>query len=364
MADRRPLVITADETLLDDVLRLAAAAGIEMQVAMDAAAARSGWAAAPIALVGVDALSDCVAGRLPRRGGLLVVSRAEPEPSVWRQAVVVGAEQVLCLPEADSTLVRALADSIEATETPQGVLLCCVGGCGGAGASVLAAGLALTAAQELRRPTLLVDLDPFGGGLDLALGGESVGGLRWPELGGTSGRVSGASLREALPSVAGVSVLATARDQSVEITEEAARAVLMAGRRAGDVVVADLPRSPSAAATAAVAAADRVLLVVPAEVRACAAAATTAARLASWTDRTEVVVRQDSRSSLAPELIARGLELPLAGSTRSESGLLAALDRGESPIRRQRGSLATLCRELLADVGGRRGRHHELRAAA
>jgi CO dehydrogenase nickel-insertion accessory protein CooC1 len=69
------------------------------------------------------------------------------------------------------------------------------GGRGGAGASVLATALALTASR-LDRPTMLVDADPYGGGLDLVLGAEKTGGLRWPDLAGTRGRVGGRTLRE------------------------------------------------------------------------------------------------------------------------------------------------------------------------
>ena len=365
MAARRSLVLTADEDLLDDVLRLAAAAGVEMEVAPDATAARASWPTAAVVVLGADALAGPIAARLPRRSGTVVVTRDEPAPAIWRQAVAIGAEQVLTLPDADAALVRQLVDAAESSvaDPSAGRLLCCIGGCGGAGASVLAAGLALTAARELRRPTLLVDLDPFGGGLDLTLGGEAAGGLRWPELGATTGRVSAASLRAALPTVAGVSVLSTARERPEEIAEESARAVLAAARRAGEIVVVDLPRSPTAAARAAVSDADRVLLVVPARVRACAAAASCAAALRGWTDRTELVVRCSPRSTLDADAIARSLDLPLAGSIRSESGLLTLLDRGEPPIRRGRGQLAALCRHLLADVPARHGRRYESDAA-
>lgn len=365
MATRRPLVVTADELLLDDILRLAATAGVQVEAAADPGSARPVWSAAAVVVLGDDALSRCVAARLPRRSGVVVVSRGEPDPAVWRQAVAVGAEQVHVLPDAEPALVRQLAESIEggADEQSEGRLLCCIGGSGGAGASVLAAGLALTAARELRRPTLLVDLDPFGGGLDLTLGGEEVGGLRWPELGATTGRVSATSLREALPTVGGVTVLSTAREQPDDIAEESVRAVLAAARRAGELAIADLPRALTPAARAVLGVADRVLLVVPARVRAAAAAASTAAALSGWTDRTEVVVRYSARSTLDAETMSRSLGLPIAGTLRSEPGLVALLDRGEPPIRRGRGPLAALCRQLLAEVPSRRGRHHEEHAA-
>jgi secretion/DNA translocation related CpaE-like protein len=360
MTGRCPLVVTADELLLDEVLRLAAAGGVEMQVAPDVSAARTSWSDVPAVVLGADVLPAATAAGLPRRDGLLVVSRDDPGPAIWRAAVAVGAEQVVSLADGDSLLVQRLADAAEGTSgAAAGMVLCCIGGCGGAGASVLAASLALTAARSLRRCSLLVDLDPYGGGLDLALGGERADGMRWPELGATAGRLSAVSLRAALPSVAGVTVLSTARDHPDEIAAETAGAVLAAGRRAGDVVVVDLPRMPTPAARVALESADRVLLVVPAEVRACAAAASTAGWLGRSTERLELVVRTGPQSRLTPEMIARALDRPLAASTREEPGLLAALDRGEPPIRRARGPLATMCRELLT------GAHeHQIRLVA
>src|SRR3712207_8052527 len=45
-AGGRPLIVTADASLLDDLLRLAAAAGVEPEVAADAGAARRSWSTA------------------------------------------------------------------------------------------------------------------------------------------------------------------------------------------------------------------------------------------------------------------------------------------------------------------------------
>ncbi|MGH3683349.1 MAG: hypothetical protein ACRDT2_24245, partial [Natronosporangium sp.] len=48
---RRPLVVTSDEQLLDELLRVAAASGTELDVAADPAAARGRYSAAPLVLV-------------------------------------------------------------------------------------------------------------------------------------------------------------------------------------------------------------------------------------------------------------------------------------------------------------------------
>ena len=49
----RPLIITDDQELLDDLLRVAAAAGVEVDVAHAAAHARPYWTPAPLVVVGV-----------------------------------------------------------------------------------------------------------------------------------------------------------------------------------------------------------------------------------------------------------------------------------------------------------------------
>ena len=91
-----------------------------------------------------------------------------------------GAQHVISLPEGESWLVGALSDAAEGYRR-KGSVLAVVGGRGGAGASVLAAAVAVRAAAD-GDPVLLVDCDPLGGGLDLVLGAEDAAGPRWPEL--------------------------------------------------------------------------------------------------------------------------------------------------------------------------------------
>ena len=57
----RPLIVTQDPILLDDLLRLAAAGSVEVTVAAEPWAARSGWSAAPFVLVGADCVAACAA---------------------------------------------------------------------------------------------------------------------------------------------------------------------------------------------------------------------------------------------------------------------------------------------------------------
>jgi secretion/DNA translocation related CpaE-like protein len=346
----RPLVVADDPELVDDLLRLAAAACVEVEVVPDPVAARASWSSAPVVLV-VGALgAACARARLPRRPRVVLVAGSGTTPEseeVWTVATALGAEHVVFLPAAEPWLVDRLADGGAPPGT--GVVVGVVGGRGGAGASVLAAGLAVTAVRCGLR-ALLVDADPYGGGIDLMLGGEDTAGLRWPDLAATTGRVSGQALYLALPRIGELSVLSWDRGDLLEIPPPAVDAVLDVGRQGSDVIVVDLPRRPDDAAVRVLQAADRVFLVVPAEIRAAAAASRVAQAVSRHCADLQLVVRGPAPAGLRSRDVVETLRLPLAGSMRAERGLPGALERGEAPGSRGTGPLSTLCRKVLRSL--------------
>jgi secretion/DNA translocation related CpaE-like protein len=340
-----PLVVTADTDLLDDLLRLAAAGGTEVDVARDPAAARARYAAAPLVMIGFDQVQPCLRARLPRRERVIIVGpRGMPEET-WEGAQLLGAEHVAALPTAEPWVVDRFSDS--PAERTAARVLAVIGGRGGAGASILAAGLAVTAVRSGLR-TLLVDADPLGGGLDLVLGWEAVDGLRWPALAGAGGRVDSPALMQALPSRGDLVLLSFTRKEALfPVPGEAMAATLDAARRGRDLVVIDLPRRLDDAATLALQAADRTLLVVPAELRATAAAGRIAAMVAQHCENQAVVVRGPAPGRLKARDVAQALSLPLAGALRPEPGMCEALERGAAPAADGKGPLAELCRNLI-----------------
>ena len=348
---RPPLVVTADGDLLDDLLRRAAAGDVEVEVAADPAAARTRWQPAPLVLVGADQAQPCLRARLPRRSRLVLVGRAEDLDPGWQVADLLGAEHVAVLPAAEPWLVDRFAEcGTDGTAAARVVAV--VGGRGGGGASILAAGLAVTAARGRLR-TLLLDADPLGGGLDLVLGWEQLEGLRWPALSGADGRVDPPALVRALPSRGDLVVLSWDRGDPVAVPAEAMASTLDAARRGRDFVVVDLPRQFDDAAVTALQAADRVFVVVPAELRATAAAARVVAVAAPNCQDLAVIVRGPAPGRLRAAEVARALGLPLAGTLRPEPGLCRGLERGEAPAAGGRGPLAELCQRIVADLTGR-----------
>jgi secretion/DNA translocation related CpaE-like protein len=350
--------MVTDTDLLDAVLRMAAAAGCELVRAVDPTQARPHWPDAPLVVLDPAAARQCAESGLPRRGGVVVTVRGEPAATVWQQAVAVGAEHVVSLPEAESWLMAALAEAAEGGRG-DGAVVAVVGGRGGAGASVLAAAVAVTAVRAGER-VLLVDCDPLGGGVDLVLGAEDLGGLRWPGFGVGGGRVPATALHAALPApeVGGVggALAVLSCDRSPQgPSPTAVTSVLDAGRRAGETVVCDLPRYPTDAAVAALGTADLTVLVVPADVRSCAAAARVAAVVTEHGGTVGLVVRGPAPGGIAPEEVATALGLPLLAAMRPEPGLARALERGSAPGR-PRGPLAAASTAVL-DALRAAGRH-------
>ncbi|MFH7595932.1 septum site-determining protein Ssd [Streptomyces racemochromogenes] len=353
----RPLVITEDPLLLDDLLRLCAAAGAEPHVhhavperggagdgpggdgGTDSAGPPGGvgWDTAPLVLVGDDAARR-VRGA-PRREGVFLVGRDLDDPFVWQRAVQIGAEEVLRLPDAENRLVDRLADVVEGAGRPA-LSVGVIGGSGGAGASTLACALALRAARGGQR-TVLVDGDPLGGGMDVLLGGEAAEGLRWPDFAASRGRVGAGALEESLPELHALRVLSWDRGDRVVVPPAAMRSVVAAARRRGGVVVVDLPRRVDEAVAEVLAQLDLVLLVVPGELRSVAAAGRVAAGVRMVARDVRVVVRGRCRQGLDAEAVAGLLGAPLAGEVPVELGLPGRVAEGEPPG--ARGALARFC---------------------
>ncbi|MBB1259915.1 septum site-determining protein Ssd [Streptomyces alkaliterrae] len=354
------LIVTEDPELLDDLLRLCAAAGAEAEVSHgpgesgDPPGERA-WRSAGLVLVGADRAAALGEGAppVPRRPGVLLVSRDLDDHRVWERAVRLGAEHVVFLPDGEGWLTGRIADAAEGVGRAA-LTVGVVGGRGGAGASTLACALALTAARRGVR-SMLIDGDPLGGGLDVLLGGESAEGLRWPAFAESRGRVGARALEEALPAMHELRVLSWDRGDSLAVPPEAMRTVLGAARRRGGVVVVDLPRQLDEAVAEALVQLDIGLLVVPAELRAVAAARRVCSRLAMLLPDIRVVVRGPFTAGINADDTARLVGLPLVGELPPERRLAEAVDRGVPPGGAMDGPLARFCsgfwRQALSDDG-------------
>ncbi|SMO64493.1 helicase/secretion neighborhood CpaE-like protein [Geodermatophilus aquaeductus] len=344
----RPLVVSADEDLLDDVLRVLAAAGTEAEVATGGPALRRAHREAGLVLLGADVLASPAVRALPRRSGVVVVAAGALPAPAWAAAVELGAERVAVLPDDEAWLAARAGEAVR-SPVERGWLAVVGGACGGAGASTLATALAVATAAR-GDGVLLVDGDPWGGGLDLLLGAEDADGLRWPALSGVRGRLAGDALLAALPEAAGgVHVLAAARDDPAPVPAEALAAVVEAARGCGLPVVVDLPRGTGTdpAAEAVLAEADLAVLVVPARLRAASAARSLVAG-GPWS-AARVVVRSVPGGLSAAE-VAAVTGSPVLAELVHDRGAPSRGERGEPPSVAPRSPLGTLTRLLLVEL--------------
>jgi len=364
------LLITRDDLLLDDLLRLAAAAGTTLDVAHDTTAALRGWGAASVVLLGADLADPVAAHRPPRRDQVHVVAHGPVPDGLFRAALASGALDVVELPAADAWLVELLTDAADGGAHPARTVGV-VGGSGGAGATTFASALALTAAAS--GPAVLLDLDPLGPGADRVVGLDAEGGpngsdgpdgrdgrdagagggARWDALVGSHGRLGSRSLRAALPRRDGLAVLTWPVGPPVDLDPTTAREVLSAAQRGHDVVVADLPRHLDPVSLEVASRCDRVLLVAESSVAGVVSAGKVAAGLRPVNDDLGVVVRVGGAAVPAGH-VADILELPLVAELAAQRRLDEHLDLGLGPVHTRRSPLARAARAALDDLARRR----------
>lgn len=329
-----------------EVARVAAAVGVHAVQSAGQVPARRAWNAAAAVVLDEPAAHRCAEENLPRRARVFLVSGSTLDEAAWQAAISIGAERVLCLPRHDAELMAALAAAADpGTEQARRGVVAVTGGRGGSGASIFSVALACTAADAL-----LIDADPWSGGIDMLVGVEQQAGLRWPDLSLQDGRLNFAALRAALPGHRGVCVLSAAR-RATDIGAGPLQAVVDAGRRGGVTVVCDVPRRLTAAAEAALDDADLVVLVAQCDVRSCASVTAMAPALVAVNPNVGLVVRGPSPGGLRSAEVAAATGLPLLATMRAEPGLAAGLERGGLRLRR-RSALGTAARRVLAVLDG------------
>lgn len=343
------LSLVTQAVLRDEVDRVAAAVGVRVVHLGAAMPSRRAWSAASAVVLDQEAATRCGPDRLPRRSHVVVLTTVSPTAVAWQAGVAVGAQRVLALPADANELVAELAEACESVRDGgrRGDVIAVIGARGGAGASLLAAALAQSAGDAL-----LVDLDAWGGGIDLLVGTERATGLRWRDLTQRSGRLTWPALRDALPRQRGVSVLSGASSGPPEaevpdIDSGTVEAVVDAARRGGITVICDLPRAWIDPVEAALGTADLAVLVSPCDVRSCAAGATIAPRLRALNPNVGLVARGPAPGGLRAAEVAEIVGLPLLSSLRADPRLAQRLEYAGLRLHR-RAPLALAAGRVLA----------------
>jgi secretion/DNA translocation related CpaE-like protein len=346
-----PLLVTDDDVLTSEVLRLAAAAGVVPEVVADEGAALQLWTKAPLVLVGADRATRMARAQPPRRPGVHVLGVGPLPDLLFRDALGCSAESVTALPASDAWLVELLADAADGSAT-RGTVLGVIGGAGGVGATVFAA--ALGQVLGARGGALLIDADVGGAGLDRVLGLEKASGVRWDSLVQATGRLSARSLRDAVPGRDGLSVLTWPVHRAPDLPAFAVREALSAGTRGFAAVIVDLPRHPDPISDEVLPRCDHVILVSTTTVPAVTAAARVARRLPPSTSK---VLLRERTGGVNQFDVGRLLRLPILTSMGDQRGLDEAISLGAGPLRFRRGSLARAAREVAAALGPQSAEH-------
>lgn len=338
-------VLVGDDPVLTAlVLRVAAAAGRDVEVVPDPASARAAWSLADDVVVLDTAVRGCLEADLRRRAQVTVVSGGDDESVPWRAVLALGADAVVPLPSGEALLLDRLSRPV--VPGAGAVVVGVLPGSGGAGASVLAAALCVAVTRR-GGSALLLDADPDGPGADLLLGAEDVPGARWPDLVDAGAGLAPETLRSALPSAHGVHVLSVDRGSAATLSPTAAADVLETARRAFDVVVVDLPGGRPEILERLAPACGRVLLVATGDVRGATSASRRAAALRGASS-VEVAVRSVPGAGLEGDALAAWLGLPAAAEIPHDRGLLASLDRGDPPGAGARSRIGRVCDALAS----------------
>lgn len=223
-----------------------------------------------------------------------------------------------------------------------------VSGSGGVGCSSFAAALGVRAAARLG-PVVVVDGDPWTGGLQVTMAAEHLPGHRWAHLVEVDGEVGGERLLERLPEVAGCRVLSGGRSNAdldavvpESVPAEAFDQVLAGLERACELVVVDWGRCPRPGWGACV-------LLLPVSARGLADAQAWLGRYGR-DDLAGLVTRGSSGQRRVALSVAAALDLPLVGHLTGDRRVAAAARRGLPPAVGRGGSVRALADALIDSV--------------
>ncbi|MCF4005752.1 hypothetical protein L1O03_00975 [Corynebacterium uropygiale] len=349
------LVAVTDPTLHPEAVHIAAATGRKVIDTTDPRDITRHLAKVDAVLV--DEGPAAHVGSSRRRDRIYVVA-PDPGPVPWQAVAAAHAERAFVLPAQATDLLAELGRSdgmvVSSRRGParehreHGAVLAVTSCCGGAGTSTLAAACALQASSN-GFEAMLIDGDADSGGIDLLCGLEQHAGLRWPDLTFGHGSVDGEDVRRAVPSTtSGLAVLSSSRSTLAGEAERDAALLAVALRDLAAVpglCVLDLPPYMVSSARDIAdmsSACDRIVMIVPAEIRPVSAAAR---RIARWREvgsvpAMDIVLRHRGWSGLSAEEVEEILgqpvtaELPHLGRIAKHSELSGLSLPLPAPLRR------------------------------
>ncbi len=310
------LLVTRDERVITEFQKIAAVTQTPLVISGDPVASDLSNA------YRVFVAPDCAEVILSHDEIVLVVV-GTTGPETWRYAAKLSANHIAVIPDSREWLVEHLS----APATKQGLCVGIIPGAGGAGASLLACGLAFHA-RQLFNEVVLVDLDEISAGLDILFGIETQSGMRWQDFHTLTGSISGSDILRSLPSRDGVALL-THDESKTSSNQFSTNIIIEQLRSAAGLVVMDFPRFTNQKAMAEILQqCDIVLVATPATVRGSASTKKAIAAISKHVTNIELVIRNLPGTNLDSLRIAQSLDVPLAGVVNSDPRIVEQIEQG------------------------------------
>lgn len=310
------LLVTRDDRVITEFQKIAAVTQTPLVIESEPSAADLSSA------YRVFVTSDCAQENLNHPETVLVVI-GTTGPETWRFAAKLSANHIAVIPDSRDWLVEHLSAPV----TKKGLCVAIIPGAGGAGASLLSAGLAFHA-RQLFSDVVLVDLDENSAGLDVVLGIETQPGMRWQDFHSLTGSISGSDILRGLPARDGVALLT--HNDSETLPDKLLRdTIIQQLRGVSGLVIIDFPRFTNQKfAIEILKQCDVVYVVTPSTVRGSASTKKEIAHICKHATNVELIIRNFPGTNLDALKIAQSLDVPLAGSVNSDPRIVEQIEQG------------------------------------
>lgn len=242
-----------------------------------------------------------------------------PNAENYKTAIREGANDLLELPKESAGLLQKLSD-LENYKQTRAKTIGIISGSGGAGASTIAS----LAAWGLRRKfqTVLVDLIPDGGGLDVIFAQESNPASRWGEFENSQGEIPVKTFQSELINIESLSLMSYGRDNLAN-NPQVNRKVLNSLLQAFELAIVDVNLSNLNKINF-----HEVILICTNTVRSVAASMGRLEEIIKRGFNPKLIVRELPGGDVAAEKISQSLNIALAGEFPHDPQLQKDLDRG------------------------------------
>ncbi len=249
----------------------------------------------------------------------VLVTDSSPSAENYKVAIRQGASDLLELPKESAGLLQKLSD-LENKKQTRAKAIAIISGSGGAGASTVAA----MAAWGLKRKfqTVLVDLNPQAGGIDVLFGQERNAASRWKDFENSHGDIPVKTFQNELISIEGLSLISHSREYSLTNTK-LNKKVYSSLLQAFDLAIIDTDIENISELNF-----QEVIVVCTNTVRSVAACLWRIAEIKNQGYSPKLVVREVPGGDVTPEQISQNLKVDLFATIQTEVQLQKDMDRG------------------------------------